>query len=259
MTWGETIEYIRQSPEYADLVRFAYFEKNLPLNVERFIASEEWKETWKIVKQFNPRAKTLLDVGCGAGFTSIAFALNGLKVTSLEPDPDPTIGYGAIKTLAGHFNVQTQIASCYFEENNLTAEAFDIVYARQSMHHASNLQTYVSEAFRVLKPGGILFTVRDHIANNEVELERFLATHPLHKFYGGENAYSEKEYVEAMKQVGFKIQKVWRYYDNVLNYYPLKRWRMNVAKITDALLFFRPSKLSEAAIPGRMYSFLAIK
>jgi 2-polyprenyl-3-methyl-5-hydroxy-6-metoxy-1,4-benzoquinol methylase len=222
MTWGETVEYIRQRPEYADLVRLAYFDKDLPLNVERFIAGEEWKETWKIVRHYNPRAKSLLDVGCGAGFTSIAFASKGLKVTSLEPDPDPTIGYGAIKRLAEHFNVKTEIASSYFEENNLAAESFDIVYARQSMHHASNLQTYVSEAFRVLKPGGILFTVRDHIVNDEFEMKQFLAAHPLQKFYGGENAYSEKEYVDAMKRAGFTIQKVWRYYDSVLNYYPIK-------------------------------------
>ena len=90
-------------------------------------------------------------------------------------------------------------------------------------------------------------------------MKQFLDGHPLHKFYGGENAFSEKEYVDAMKSAGFKIQKVWRYYDSVLNFYPIKRWRINAAKAKNALLFFRPTNLNEAAIPGRMYSFLAIK
>ena len=123
----ETIEYIRQKPEYAELVRLAYFEKDLPLNVERFMASDEWKETWEKVKQYKPRATSLLDVGCGAGFTSIAFALKGLKVSSLEPDPDTTIGYGAIKKLAAHFSVQVEIVPSYFEESRLPSESFDIV------------------------------------------------------------------------------------------------------------------------------------
>ncbi len=259
MNWAETIEYIRKDPAYAPLVKFAYFEKDLPLNVERFMASEEWTETKKIVNNYKPGAVSLLDVGCGAGFTSIAFALAGLKVTALEPDPDETIGYGAIKKLAGHYQVTVNIAPAYFEQSELPAESFDIVYARQSMHHAGNLQNYLSEAYRVLKPGGLLFTVRDHIVNDGKEKEQFLSVHPLQKFYGGENAYSEAEYTNAMKRAGFKIERVWRYYESVLNFFPIKKWRIKAAKIKNAVLFFRPSNLKESAIPGRMYSFLAKK
>jgi SAM-dependent methyltransferase len=259
MNWAETIEYIRQQPEFEDLVKQAYFEKELSLNVDRFLASGEWNETWKVVKKYAPKAESLLDVGCGSGFTSVAFSLKGIKVTALEPDADDTIGYGAINKLAKQFNCTISICPSYFENNDLPENSFDIVYARQSMHHAHDLDKFVAEAYRLLKPGGVLLTIRDHIVFDAKDKEFFLSNHPLQKFYGGENAYSEKEYTNAMTKANFTVKKVWRYYDSVLNYFPQKQWRINAAKLKNSILFFRPSKLNEMNIPGRMYSFIAIK
>lgn len=259
MTWAETIEYIRQLPEYTDLVKYAYFEKNLHLNVERFIESEEFLETNKILKTNIANAKSILDVGCGAGFTSVAFALNGFEVTALEPDPDDSVGFGAIKKLADYYKVKIKIAPDYFEKNRLSSESFDIVYARQSMHHAGNLEEYLAEAYRLLKEGGVLLTVRDHVVSNSQEKEEFLKSHPLQKFYGGENAYSENEYTSAMRKAGFKIEKIWSYYESVLNFFPMTKKQIQKLRFRDKVFFFRSNSLDELKIPGRIYSFLASK
>ena len=99
MNWHETIIYIRTKPEYKFLVEKAYFEEDLPLNVERFRNEEEFKETLILLKKYAPNAKNILDIGAGNGISSVAFALAGYNVTVVEPDASDTVGAEAIRKL----------------------------------------------------------------------------------------------------------------------------------------------------------------
>ncbi len=54
MNWDETIQFIRTKPEYNELVKDAYFDENLTLNVERFRKSAEYKETLRLVRYYAP-------------------------------------------------------------------------------------------------------------------------------------------------------------------------------------------------------------
>src|SRR5690606_16827324 len=112
-------------------------------------------------------------------------------------------------------------STTYAEELEFDSETFDVVYVRQAMHHAHDLGKFISEAFRVLKKGGILFTIRDHVVFDEEDKKIFLQTHPLHKFYGGENAYTSEEYKGAMKAAGFTVLQEIKYYDSVINFWPI--------------------------------------
>src|SRR6516165_567809 len=98
MTWEETIQFIRTQPEYKKLVEQAYFEADLPFNVERFKSSEEYQSTKKLIEEYIPLKSStkLLDIGSGNGISSIAFALDEVQVVAVEPDPSLTIGAGAI-------------------------------------------------------------------------------------------------------------------------------------------------------------------
>ncbi len=289
MTWEETIKYIRTQPKFKDLVKFAYFEEDLKLNVERFKNDEEFVETKRLIKEFisfNSDTK-LLDIGSGNGITALAFALSGIQVVTVEPDPSETIGAGAIRKLKTAYNLSNlEVYEGFAEELNFADNSFDIVYTRQCMHHAHNLPLFIKECFRVLKKGGLLITVRDHVIFNERDKAWFLETHPLQEFYGGENAYTENEYRAAMIEAGFKIQKVLKYYDNVINHFPLtsaaKNKResdndafvqtivkrklgalANVSVVHQIASKYVQRKLGdpfdETKIPGRMYTFMAIK
>src|ERR1043166_1210842 len=101
MTWEETIKFIRTQAEYKELVRLAYFEEDLVLNVERFRSGPEYAETKKKIRaQAGDHGKVrMLDVGTGNGISAIAFALDGFEVDALEPDPSDTIGAGAVTRL----------------------------------------------------------------------------------------------------------------------------------------------------------------
>lgn len=287
MTWEETIKYIRTQAAFKDLVEKAYFEEDLPLNVERFKQSEEFIETVRLLKQYQPQAKTILDIGSGNGISAVALALAGYHVVSIEPDPSTTVGAGAIRKLKTHYNLPNlEVLEAFAEELQLPNENFDIVYARQCMHHAYDLEKFVAEASRVTKKDGLFITIRDHVVFDKNDKEWFLENHPLQKFYGGENAFTPTEYKTAMLNAGLKIDQEIKYYDNVMNYFPflkqevLNMFQMEKSKALQHLnkkigivskipffqdLYFKKIRLTkervydEKKVPGRMYSYLCIK
>lgn len=289
MTWEETIQFIRTRPEYNDLVKFAYFEEDLPLNVERFKNSEEFEETRSLISNYITYGSNtfLLDIGSGNGVSAIAFAIDKLNVDAVEPDISDTIGAGAINKLKDFYAIENiKVHIGYAEELKFPNNHFDIVYARQCMHHANDLTRFVKECFRVLKIGGILLTVRDHVIFDAQDKKWFLETHPLQKFYGGENAFTALEYKKAMTDAGFEIQKELKYYDSVINFFPMKRNEKELLgdkrkTLMDNIVTRKLGVLSnitvlnklatqyiskkwgdlydEKTISGRMYSFLAVK
>src|SRR5258708_18100860 len=95
------------------------------------------------------------------------------------------------------------------------------------MHHAYYLNSFKKNLTRLIKPGGFLFTVRDHVIYNEQDKRWFLESHPLQKYYGGENAFTEMEYRLAMYQAGLEVVKVLKYYDSVINYFPITTREFN--------------------------------
>jgi ubiquinone/menaquinone biosynthesis C-methylase UbiE len=287
MTWEETIRFIRTQDEYKDLVDKAYFEEHLPLNVERFKQSEEFIETLHLLRKYQPDARTILDIGSGNGISAVAFALEGYMVVSIEPDPSTTVGAGAIRKLKTHYNLPNlEVLEAFAEELELPNENFDIVYTRQCMHHAYDLDKFVAEASRVTKKSGLFITIRDHVIFDKKDKEWFLENHPLQKFYGGENAFTPTEYKTAMQNAGLKIEKEIKYFDNIINYFPSSKEEVlslfQIAKYKAIInlntkigalskiaflqeMYFKKINLNkesvydENKVPGRMYSYLCIK
>lgn len=284
MTWEETIQFIRTQPEFSELVKDAYFDENLELNVSRFGSSPEFKETLSLIQEYAPNAKKILDIGCGNGISVINFAKKGYNVTAVEPDPSDTVGAGAIQFLKDKLNLHNVEIHIDFAENiNFPDHSFDVIYVRQAMHHANNLNKFIAECIRVLKPNGLLLTIRDHVITDDKDKEWFLKSHPLHKFYGGENAYTSNQYRQAIRKGGATIIEELKFYDSVINYFPktkeelasqvltrVAKKKKNMSKkigiIANIPLVWWMYKqfrdfnpLNENEIPGRMYSYIAIK
>jgi ubiquinone/menaquinone biosynthesis C-methylase UbiE len=284
MTWEETIIKIRKEDDFKKLVEQAYFDKNLELNVKRFSKSKEFQETLKIIKSYSPNASSILDIGCGNGISAINFALNGYKVTAVEPDKSNTVGAGAIKELKDLYNLENiDIFEAYAEDINFESNTFDFVYVRQAMHHANDLEKFVKECVRVLKPNGVLLTIRDHVIYDDTDKNWFLKTHSLHKFYGGENAFTSNEYRNAINNAGAEVLKELKYYDSIINYFPKSTEEIKLMEEKEILSKKKQLKnrigiiskfpfvwdfyklvsgyipLNEKHVPGRMYSYIATK
>lgn len=275
MTWEEIIIDIRKKPEYSQLVKDSYFGEDLIDCVERYRVSGEFIEILNLIRsRSNSDILSILDLGAGNGITSISFALSGYNVVALEPDPSNTVGAGAIEILKKHYSLDNvEIIKCYAEDLPYDPDTFDVVFARQSMHHAYKLKDFVKQASRVLKKSGVYFSIRDHVVNNEIQKEIFLESHPLHKFYGGENAYSLEEYKDAITNADLTIILSLGPFDNVINYYPetlftIKEkfekkylFSLKVPNLFFKLFLFVRRLLTNnySNSAGRLYSFVAIK
>ena len=274
MTWEEAVQQLRNNKSNAQAVLDNYFEEDIFSSVERFRNSEEFAE---VTKYIHPSAKTVLDVGAGRGMASYAFAKLGLQVTALEPDKSNDIGSGAIRRIQQKFQLPITVVETMGEQLPFNDKTFDVVYARQVLHHANDLTQFCKEASRVLKPGGVFIATREHVITKEEDLNTFLNQHPLHILYGGEHAFTLNTYLQAIKNGPLSIKKIIHPYASVINYFPVSTDQLK-SQFSQALVPFMGKKLAEYFIqkpivfalltsikaltfnqPGRLYSFVAYK
>lgn len=117
------------------------------------------------------RGKKLLDLGCGAGETSVYFALKGATVHACD------IAEEFIKvteTLAARHAVSVQAVQAEASRLPYAGETFDIVFGNGVLHHVEVLPTG-KEISRVLKKGGLAVFIEPLPYNPLINIYRHLA------------------------------------------------------------------------------------
>lgn len=272
-TWEGAVSWLRSQPDRQDLVLAAYYDDPLIEAAERYRSSDEWAE---VCRRLGPgKGRAALDVGAGRGIASYAMAKDGFAVSALEPDPSALVGAAAIRGLVTDASVSIDVVEEVSERLPFDDATFDVVFARAVLHHTSDLAQACSEFHRVLKPGGRFIAVREHVITSQNDLPAFLDGHPLHKLYGGENAFLLRQYRTAIATAGFHLTEELRPLDSPVNYAP-----MTVSGLKDEIanrlgglggiaraLFDAPGvwPIVRSALmridnrPGRLYSFICDK
>ncbi len=265
ISWEESVTMLKSQPDKQELVKACFFDDPLDEALSRYYSSSEWVEIQELLKKVY-RGKAL-DIGAGRGIASFALAKDGWNVFALEPDSSEMIGSGAIKKIARDFALQIEVIETKGENLPFEDNSFDLVHARQVLHHASDLGQMCKEIYRVLKPGGTFIATREHVISKKSDLNKFLEKHPLHHLYGGENAFLLKEYLSAITNSGLKISKILKPYSSNINLYPLTKETL-LEKIEDKIKISLPHFLLNFIVkvyerntnnPGRIYSFIATK
>ena len=203
-SWEDAVSWLRAQPGRRDLVLDAYYDDPLLAAAQRYADSAEWRAIQRLLP---PAAEaTALDVGAGRGIASYALARDGFSVSALEPDPSMLVGAGAIRALAAEASLKIEVIEDFSERLPFNDASFDVVFARAVLHHTRDLGAACREFARVLKPGGLLLAVREHVISRTSDLQRFLDLHPLHSLYGGEHAFTLVEYQRALGAAGLSIQ-----------------------------------------------------
>jgi SAM-dependent methyltransferase len=274
VSWEDAVSWLRRQPNMTQLVLECYYD-DPPLGAaQRYYASEEWRAVRALLGSRRGRA---LDIGAGRGIASYALARDGFTVVALEPDPSELVGAGAVRALARESGLPIEVVERTSERLPFTAAEFDVVFARAALHHARDLATACREFLRVLKPGGLLVAIREHVISKPADLPRFLEQHPLHHLYGGENALLLSQYRAAIEGAGFRRLAVLSPWSSPINYAPRS---LEALKDELALRVTSPSprlrrvvraslgvgalwRLLRALLervdhrPGRLYSFVA--
>jgi len=272
MSWEQAVQWLRQQPDKAQLVADCYYDDPLLAAAERYWSSDEWQAARVVL---DGRSGTALDVGAGRGIASYALAKDGFAVTALEPNPSALVGAAAIRGLAAESGVTIQVCEEFSERLPFESNSFDVVFARAVLHHTSDLTSACAEFQRVLKPGGVMLAVREHVISSKADLPAFFDIHPLHHLYGGENAFLLVEYEAAIRQAGFVDLQVISPWHSPINFAP---YRLNslqqaiaakfgpLASVVRGLLkvpgvwpLARNLLVASDRRPGRLYSFVASK
>jgi SAM-dependent methyltransferase len=260
VSWEDAVSWLRRQPDMAQLVLECYYD-DPPLGAaQRYFASEEWRAVRALLAG---RHGAALDVGAGRGIASYALAREGFAVVSLEPDPSELVGAGAIRALARESGLPLEVVERTSEQLPFAAAEFDLVFARAALHHARDLAAACREFFRVLKPGGMLIAIREHVISRAADLPRFLEQHPLHRLYGGENALLLAQYRAAIEGAGFHGLSVLTPWSSPINYAPrdLEALKDELAlRVTARLPPVRGMVRAGLGVdhrPGRLYSFVA--
>jgi SAM-dependent methyltransferase len=278
-TWEEAVQWLRQQPDQQELVRACYFDDPLLEACMRFAESGEWIATSQYLPITQGQA---LDIGAGRGISSYALAKAGWQVTALEPDTSALVGSEAIKQIAKQTQLPIKVVVEWGEKLPFPDNSFEVVLARQVLHHARDLEQLCAEIGRVLKPKGVLIATREHVLSHPEDLPRFLEKHALHHLYGGENAFLLKDYTEAIAGGSLALKHVLGHWESEINFFPdtykdrkqvvsaLLQRRLG-SKITELLTnehyFWGLGMLNILAkihtmhdnSAGRLYSFVAIK
>lgn len=136
-TWWDEDGFMALLRTAVNPPRFEYFRRVL---LERL----EW----------DPRGLRVLDVGCGGGLLSEAFAAMGCEVTGVDRSV-PTLAAARAHAAASGLDIRYLEGSA--EALPSEAGRFDLVCCCDVLEHVDDPETVVREISRALRPGGAFF------------------------------------------------------------------------------------------------------
>jgi ubiquinone/menaquinone biosynthesis C-methylase UbiE len=120
-----------------------------------------------------PADALIMDAGCGAGHTAVAFAPHVGRVIAYDLTESMLTEVESLAQEKGLHNIETQHGDV--EALPYDDATFDAIVTRYSAHHWPQPQRAMNEFARVLKPGGICL-LSDIIAPVDVAADSFLQT-----------------------------------------------------------------------------------
>ncbi len=97
-----------------------------------------------------------LDLGCGTGGLTVLLARRGFTVHAVDHSPD------MLAVARSKVDAEGLSDSVTFSERDIRSmpfpdRSFDLVTCQRVLHHIPDAEAVISEAARVLKPGGVFF------------------------------------------------------------------------------------------------------
>lgn len=147
------------------------------IQIDELLVREAFESPTAIENHFilnelgNLKEKKLLDLGCGAGESSVYLALQGAQVYACDiAENFLPIG----RALASKFKVEVNFNAASAGALPYPDDSFDVVYGNGVLHHV-DLESASAEVFRVLKPGGKAVFIEPLPYNPAINVYRWMA------------------------------------------------------------------------------------
>ncbi|MDA1349455.1 MAG: class I SAM-dependent methyltransferase [Chloroflexi bacterium] len=144
-----------------------HYRRKLPYLADPSLVTQQWESIEYFLDKhgMDIRGKTVLDLGCGTGYTSIYFAAAGAeKVVGLDPRTTKMDAFRAfLSFLPDELSSRVELAEKRSEEIDQT-DHFDVVHAQEVISHIADEHLFET-LLRSMRPEGMLL-ISD--GNNEL-------------------------------------------------------------------------------------------
>ncbi len=150
----------------------------------------------------------VLDAGCGAGHTALAFAAVARSVIACDFTPAMLDQAALLARERGLANVALQLADV--AHLPFRDRSFDLIATRYSAHHWLRPERALAEFRRLLKPDGALL-VSDIMASEDYAQDTFLQTIELLRDPSHARDYRISEWLVMLAKAGFQPEVLLRF------------------------------------------------
>jgi ubiquinone/menaquinone biosynthesis C-methylase UbiE len=153
-------------------------------------------------------AGQVVEIGFGTGLNAPHYPRDVTRVLAVEPS---TVGVRIARSRIDRSEAPVELAGLTGERLDLPSEAFDAVLSTWTMCSIPDLEAALTEAHRVLVPGGALHFV-EHGRAPDPKVQRWQhRLEPLNKRLGG-GCHLTRRIPEYIEQAGFAIERLDTYY-----------------------------------------------
>ena len=150
----------------------------------------------------------VLDAGCGAGHTALAFAPHVAKVIAVDLS-------GAMLEECRETAAARNIHNCDFrvgdvEKLAFADHSFDLVVSRYSAHHWPHPQRALEEFARVLRPGGRLI-LSDVVSFDDATCDTYLQAIELLRDPSHVRDHTVNQWLAMMAAAGFRAENLFNW------------------------------------------------
>ena len=143
-----------------------------------------------------------LDIATGAGHTAFAFAPHVAHVIASDLTPEMLTVAENLAKDKGLTNVAFKLADA--ESLPFEGNTFDLVTCRIAPHHFSDIDQFVRECARALKPGGVLAIV-DNIVPTDPEAAAYINAFEKFRDPSHVRCLSAEEWADSYEQAGITL------------------------------------------------------
>ncbi|MEM7128132.1 MAG: class I SAM-dependent methyltransferase [Chloroflexota bacterium] len=147
----------------------------------------------------------VLDAGCGAGHTALAFAEHAAQVIAVDLSEAMLTQCRLLANGRAITNVEFRIGDV--EELPFEDDEFALVVSRYSAHHWPNPARAVAEFRRVLRPGGH-FILSDVVSFEEFVIDSYMQTIEVLRDPSHVRDHTVRQWTKMMESEGFQVEVV---------------------------------------------------